>query len=167
MPQAAQAANAVAIRLEVSIRRSPAEVFAFLTDVRNFARWQEGIASIQQLDAGPWKKGTRIKTVHKFLLWNSLVDYSEIISLEPDAGFRNQGKAGNNAYREEFRLETTADGTCLKYSADITPGGVFIFLKSISAWAFRGQMKRSFEKLKVLLEQPLQEAAILTDASAI
>lgn len=157
----------VEVRLETRIRRPAAEVFAFLTHVDNFAKWQEGIAGIEQLDPGPWHAGTRIRTVHKFLIWNSLVDYSEIVSLEHNVRFRNQGKAGSNAYREEFLLENEGDGIRLKYSADITPGGIFIFIKSISAWAFRSQMQRSFARLKILLEQSEQQVATVADASAI
>jgi hypothetical protein len=157
----------IEVRLEVSIRRASGDVFSFLTTIGNFRKWQEGIVSVEQLDAGPWRAGTRIKTVHSFLFWNDLQDHSEIVAVETDRRISNQGQVGKTRYREEFLLVPEAEGTRLCYRADIEPGGVFSYLKTLSAWNFRAQMRRSFAKLKSLLESAEQAAPLVADTSAI
>jgi carbon monoxide dehydrogenase subunit G len=142
----------IEIRLHTAIAAPPETVYAFLTQIDNFPKWQEGLVRLEQLDPGPWHAGMRIKTIHSFLIWNNLEDFSEIAALEPGRRIANQGAAGKNRYSEEFLLLPEGAGTRLEYRADIEPGGIFRYLKTISAWSFRSQMRRSFSRLKVLLE---------------
>lgn len=142
----------IEVRLESAIRVSPDDLFGFLTKTENFQRWQEGLVRVEQLDPGPWAAGTRLKTVHSFLIWNNLVDHSEITAIEPGRRIANKGMAGQNAYQEEFLLIPEGGGVLLRYRADIEPGGVFMYLKTLSAWNFRSQMRRSLARLKALLE---------------
>jgi hypothetical protein len=137
----------------LTIRRTPAEVFAFLTGIDNFQKWQEGIVAVEALDPGPWRVGLRIKTVHKFLFWNNLQDFSEIEGLETDRRIANAGTAGRSTYREEFSLEDIEGHTRLTYRADVTPGGIFVFIEPLAAWAFKSQMRRSLGNLKRWLEK--------------
>jgi hypothetical protein len=129
------------------------EVFGFLTLAENFPRWQEGIVSIQVLDAGPWRPGTRIRTIHSFLLWKRLQDDSEITGMDPGRGFTNRGKVGNTRYEEAFSLQAHVGGTTLDYQTEIRAGDVFRFFEPVAGYAFKMQMKKSFGKLKRLLEK--------------
>jgi hypothetical protein len=144
----------IEIRLEETILRSPADVFAYLTELGNFQNWQEGIVRVELLDPGPWRAGTRFKTIHSFLIWNKLEDLSEILAIEPGKRIANRGGVGKTRYQEEFLFEAVPGGTHMRYRADIEPGGVFAYIKTISGWAFQSQMRRSFSKLKNLLEHP-------------
>lgn len=45
----------------VTIDRPPAEVWAFLVDLRNAARWMPGHVGITRLDDGPLRVGTRFE----------------------------------------------------------------------------------------------------------
>jgi hypothetical protein len=167
MPQEKPSANRIEVRIGILIGRTPADVFAFLTELNNFTKWQEGIVGAELLDPGPWRAGTRIKTIHSFLIWKHLEDYSEIVEIIPNRIIRNRGKVGKTTYREEFALEEKNGGTHLRYLAEIEPGGVFSHMKTLSAWAFRSQMRNSFNKLKQLLERLLQPSPISTGAGVI
>lgn len=149
----------IEVKEEISIRREPAEVFAFLTDAPNFLQWQEGVVDLEVMTPGPWRVGTRIRTFHSFLLWKRLEDWSEVTGLEPDRSIRNAGRSGNTTYEEEFLLEN-ADGGCrLRYRANIKPGGIFAFIEGLAGWAFRNQMRRSFGRLKMVLEKGSYQTA--------
>jgi hypothetical protein len=156
----------IEVKLEVAIGRPAGEVFAFLTAIGNFKKWQEGIVAVEQIDAGPWRPGTRIKTIHSFLIWNNLQDHSEIMDIETDRRISNRGQVGKTVYREEFLLSPEGNGTLLRYRAEIEPGGVFAYLKTISEWNFRSQMRRSFAKLKSLMETA-QSVPLVPDAGVL
>lgn len=153
----------IEVREQVHILRPQEDVFAFLTDLDNFMKWQEGLVAVELLVPGPWRAGTRIKTTHSLLLWKTLLDYSEITHFEAGKGFRNRGDVGKTHYEEEFVLEPDSGGTLLKYTANIRAGGIFTYIQPLAAWAFRQQMKRSFRKLKLLLES----SPLVADAVAI
>ncbi|MDB5104177.1 MAG: hypothetical protein JWP91_1866 [Fibrobacteres bacterium] len=157
----------IEVRLEVGIRRSAEDVFSFLTELSNFKKWQEGIVSVEQIDPGPWRAGTRFKTIHSFLFWNNLIDLSEIVAVDANRRISNQGRVGKTSYREEFLLASEGEGMRLIYRADIEPGGVFSYMKTLSAWNFRSQMRRSFERLKVLMEYSPVSSPLVADAGAI
>src|SRR4051812_38066346 len=111
MPQADRNAAMIEVHIDVRIAKPPAAVFAFLTDAGNFKKWQEGSGGVEFLDRGPWRNGTRLKTIHSFLIWKHLEDWSEIIEIVPNRRIRNRGKVGKTIYREEFGLEMESGGT--------------------------------------------------------
>src|SRR4051812_16568309 len=117
----------------LTIRKPVAEVFSFLTGMENFQKWQEGIVAVEALDPGPWRVGLRVKTVHSFLLWKNLQDFSEIVGLETNRRIANAGTAGSSKYQEEFLLESVGTDTRLTYRAEIKPGGVFVFIEPLAA----------------------------------
>lgn len=143
----------IAVREELLIRREPADVFAFLTDAPNFLKWQEGVEDLEVMTPGPWRVGTRIRTFHSFLIWKRLEDWSEVTGLEDGKLIRNAGRSGNTTYEEQFLLEAAPEGCRLHYRADIKAGGIFAWIEGLAGRAFRSQMRRSFAKLKTLLEK--------------
>jgi hypothetical protein len=50
----------------IDIRRSPEDVFAYVTDPANLHTWQDAEA-VEQLTSGPVRTGTRFREVHKAL----------------------------------------------------------------------------------------------------
>ena len=50
----------------IDIRRSPEDVFAYVTDPANLHTWQDA-EEIEQLTPGPVRPGTRFREVHKAL----------------------------------------------------------------------------------------------------
>jgi len=142
----------IRIDFRVTIRRPSTEVFAFLTNADNYRNWQEGIVRMELLDDPPWRKGTRMKTVHAFLFWKNLEDFSELTRVQAGSGFSTRGSSGGSTYQENFSIENCEGGARLDYFAEIMPAGIFKLLRPLTAWAFRGQMRRSFAKLKHILE---------------
>jgi polyketide cyclase/dehydrase/lipid transport protein len=49
------------IEQSFSVRRPPAEVFAFMTDPANLASWQPSKVAIEPLTDGPPRKGYRVR----------------------------------------------------------------------------------------------------------
>lgn len=149
----------ITVREDLSIRREAPEVFAFLTHAPNFLKWQEGVEDLEVVTPGPWRVGTRIRTFHSFLVWKRLEDWSEVIGFENGKLIRNAGRSGNTTYEEEFHLEAAPEGCRLHYRADIKAGGIFAWIEGLAGWAFRNQMRRSFARLKTLLEKEIFQPA--------
>jgi hypothetical protein len=143
----------IEVKERLFIGREPDEVFAFLTEASNFLKWQEGVEDLEVMTPGPWRVGTRIRTYHSLLVWKRLEDWSEVTGLEPGRLIRNSGSSGKTVYQEEFLLEPAVDGCHLHYRAEIKPGGIFAFIEGLAGLAFRNQMRRSFARLKTILEK--------------
>jgi uncharacterized protein YndB with AHSA1/START domain len=71
----------IEVRQSVEIARSPADVFAFVTDPAQLSRWQDAVA-IEQLTPGPVGAGTRFREVHR-ALGRDRVEITEVAEFEP------------------------------------------------------------------------------------
>jgi carbon monoxide dehydrogenase subunit G len=62
-----------------TVRRPPAEVFAFMADPVNLASWQTSKVSVETLTDGPPRQGYRIKERTKVGLrqWDQIVEFTE------------------------------------------------------------------------------------------
>jgi carbon monoxide dehydrogenase subunit G len=69
------------MRIEQSftVRRPPAEVFAFMVEPGNLKRWQPSKLSVEPLTEGPPRQGYRIKERTKIGLrtWDQIVEFTE------------------------------------------------------------------------------------------
>jgi carbon monoxide dehydrogenase subunit G len=69
------------MRVEQSftVRRPPAEVFAYMTDPANLKSWQPSKLSVEPLTEGPPRRGYRVKERTKVGLrqWDQVVEFTE------------------------------------------------------------------------------------------
>ena len=69
----------------IEIARSPADVFAFLTDPSKLALWQDA-EEVTQLTPGPLGTGSRLREVHRSL-GKRRVEITEFVVYEPGRRF--------------------------------------------------------------------------------
>jgi uncharacterized protein YndB with AHSA1/START domain len=104
----------VTSRAEVAIHRSPADVYARLTDFAQWPHWGSQLVNMELTTAGPPRVGTRMRQVTK--RGQRLMDTDVTITkLEPDRtlGIVSQGLVGL------FTLEPAAGGTRLTATVEV------------------------------------------------
>jgi uncharacterized protein YndB with AHSA1/START domain len=67
------------VEQEFTVRRPPADVFAYMTDPANLAAWQPSKIAVQPLTDGPPGQGYRVKERTKVGLrtWDQVVEFTE------------------------------------------------------------------------------------------
>ena len=69
----------------IDVRRSPEDVFAFMTDPANLHAWQDA-EDVEQLTPGPVRPGTRFREVHK-ALGSRRTEITEVVLFDPGRRF--------------------------------------------------------------------------------
>ena len=96
--------------IETEIERTPAEVFAYVTDPTKLATWQTNTVSAAPVSDGPLRVGSRIREVHRAPGGKKIYEVVEVAEYEPDRvlGLRNiEGPPLNG----RLTLELTERGT--------------------------------------------------------
>ena len=142
---------AAVIRVEHSIvvDRTPAEVFAFLTDPANLPAWQGSCRSARA--DGPVEVGARITEKRSFL-GREATSIVEVTELEPERLFTLEVVEGPVAFSVRHRLEPAGDGTRVTVNAEGEPGGVLRFGSRFVARAVEQETRKNFARLKTVLE---------------
>lgn len=149
------------LETSVVIRRSPDDVWAYLGDVNNVARWDRGVASTKTSSAMPPGVGFEFDTIARSPRTASQADYGKmsyrITDIDPIRGCTIQltSKIGNARFFEtakwRFRVEAETVGSRVFCTADfrlrfpyqiLAP--VFFFMKSA--------IRRDLESLREQLE---------------
>jgi carbon monoxide dehydrogenase subunit G len=132
----------VRTELTIEIARTPEDVFAYLTDVSNLPRWQEGVKSASLRDG-------RIEET-RTLLGRELDTTLEIVEQEAPRVFTLRALDGPVRVTILHELEPTDGGTQLTVTAEgDIPGG---FAAGFVARRVEKQFRKDFERLKQILE---------------
>jgi uncharacterized protein YndB with AHSA1/START domain len=133
----------------VEIERSPAEVFAYLTDVSNLPSWQSGVRTAE-VD-GELRTGARISE-SRHMLGRELHTTLEIEEYEPSRLFTLRALDSPVPFSVRHELEPSGSGTRLTVTGEgdarMLPG----FAAGIMARRAEKQFRKDFERLKRLLE---------------
>ena len=132
--------------------KAPVEkVFAYVTDFRKNAEWQEGVMESSQTPDGPTALGTKFKTVRTFL-GQKLDATGEVTEFEPNKKFAFKSTSGPIKFSLWQTFESAAGGTKLSLKVEMEAGGFF----KLAEGALAGNLKKTFEdqaaKLKSVLE---------------
>lgn len=129
----------------VQVRRSPADVFAYVTDNENAPRWAEGIVAIRTIKETPEQVGSRFEVD---IQEGPKVNTYTGVSLVHDPPRRKRDRMGRDGFFMEMQLdfEPTDDGTRLTQSVEYEPKGLIWMMN-------RRSLSKQTGKLKELLEQ--------------
>jgi uncharacterized protein YndB with AHSA1/START domain len=101
---------------EITINRTPAEVFDYISDPDNLPGWQ-GTTEVTQITDGPVGTGTRFTEVHT-ALGRRLTSVTEVTTFEPARRFAVRIVEGPVPVDGEWTLEPAGDGaTRLRFVA--------------------------------------------------
>jgi uncharacterized protein YndB with AHSA1/START domain len=111
----------IAVELETSIARPPADVFAELVAIERFPQWliASGIVGVERLDGGPPAVGSRVRISQRVAGRSTVLDGS-ITVLEPDRALGLHGRDPDGVTIEiEATLLPDDAGSRLRWSLRI------------------------------------------------
>lgn len=127
--------------LTIEIARTPADVFAYLTDVSNVPEWQSGVRSAELHD--------RRIDESRSLFGRELHTSLEIVEQEEPRVFTLRALNSPIPFTVRHVLEPDGDGTRLTVTAEAETHG---FGSGLLARRAEKQFRRDFARLKEILE---------------
>jgi carbon monoxide dehydrogenase subunit G len=140
------------IRQSFSVRRPPADVFAYMTDPANLQAWQPSKVSVLPLTDGPPRLGYRIKERTRIGLreWDQVVEFTQFV---PGQLLGTHIVEGSVPVDGHWQLEDDgAGGTRVRFVAEGELHGVARLLEPLLA---RG-IQRSFRHYHALLAEQVE-----------
>ena len=132
--------------LEVSIDRPVAEVFDYVTDIRNVPKWQESAESAEWIE-----EGRRFRERRNFMGRSADIEL-QVTALEPDRRF-DVGAVKAPVKFEIRHLFEARDGvTLLRAHGEAKLGGALRFAAGIAKRQAESQFRKDFQRLKAVLE---------------
>lgn len=143
------------VTVSAVIHRPIEEVFAFLTDARNFPQWQgnSGLQRILQSPESPVGVGTRITETWKFMGTTS-ESVSEVTEYEPNRKFSRRGLNDGSPIKDgTMTFEPVAGGVQVTSTVTVKAGGLFAIAEPLLV----ANLKRGFEENLGLAKQLLEQ----------
>jgi carbon monoxide dehydrogenase subunit G len=134
----------------VTIRRTPEEVFAYLSDADKIPQWAP--AKVKLLTDGPVGVGSQFSQTAS-VLGQSLESVTEVTAYDKPKHYAVKSISGPVPFEQRFTLSPTEEGTKLDAVLEAEPGGLFKLAQPLIAPAMHKQLKDVVNNLKRLLEQ--------------
>ncbi len=141
------------IECEIVINRPPEAIFAYFADAKNWSEWNSLILEARAEET-PLRKGSRVKTVAKFL-GRRIEGTSEITEYEPPRKASTRAKSLGLAFQDTWVFEPVAAGTHVRYVAEAETHGLFKLADPIVARLLKKEWDSNLEALKEILEAPV------------
>jgi carbon monoxide dehydrogenase subunit G len=135
----------------VDIARTPAEVFAYITDVSNLPAWQSGVSRAQMEDGGEPRAGARIRE-SRTMLGRELDTTLQIEEYEEPRLFTLRALNSPVPFSVRHEIEPSGDGTRLTVVGEGDTGFLPGFATGLMARRAEKQFRKDFDRLKRLLE---------------
>jgi uncharacterized protein YndB with AHSA1/START domain len=102
----------------VEIDRSPADVFAYVTDPSHFAEWQDAVVRAETLDDGAPHQGSRISLTRRLGKREQTMT-SELTAYDPPEGYAFRVVDGPVRARGQGRFEPLDDGKRTRFTFEL------------------------------------------------
>jgi uncharacterized protein YndB with AHSA1/START domain len=135
----------------VEIRRSPAEVFAFLSEGENDRRWRSGVLDIRRKSGHG--RGTIYEQGVKGPFGRRVAADYEITSFEPDRRIGFRALAGPVRPEGSYELTPADGGTRVTFALRVEPRGLAKLMSPMVARTMRSEVAQ-LDRLRVVLEDP-------------
>jgi uncharacterized protein YndB with AHSA1/START domain len=136
---------------EIFINLPPQEVFDYLTDPANDAKWRGSAVSAEWTSEGPVGVGSTQHSVDKFL-GRKIESTSEVTFWDPPNQYSWKSLDGPIPYELTIKLTPKDDGTQLSFGGQAELGGFFKLAEGLAGNQMVKQIKGDFENLKDVLE---------------
>jgi len=141
----------IKVEHSVVINRPVPEVFAFVTDPANNAKWQEGLVESRMASAGTMGVGTQLTDVRKFLD-QDMESKLEVLVYEPNKRFMQKVISGPIPFEIIETFDPDVNGTKLTVLIHGEPGGFFKLAAGMVQKQLENQLQGDAERLKKVLE---------------
>lgn len=134
------------------VRRPVEEVFAFVSNYQNSAKWVSGRMEHTKVSAGPVGVGTVIRTTGRAM--DVRIEATRIVTAyEPPAKYAFKSEYRQIPLATTFHFEPIQGGTRLTVVVEGEPTGLFKAATPLVLGAIRQQFEGDLRRLKRLLEE--------------
>ena len=135
------------------IYRPVEEVFTFVSNYQNSARWVSSALKHTKVSAGPLGVGTVIRTTGQAI--GLPIEAKRIVTAyEPHSRYAFKSEYQQVPFTTTFRFEPVQGGTRLAVVVEGEPAGLFKAAAPLMLALIRQQFESDLRRLKRLLEQP-------------
>jgi uncharacterized protein YndB with AHSA1/START domain len=135
----------------ITINRPVEEVFAFLEDIENLAKWNEQAGQAEQTSQGPMGVGTTYRGSSEFM-GRKMEWTSEITEYEPNRKVAQTLDLGPAEMAMSWVLEPVEGGTKFTIISEGEMGGLAKLAGPLMDRTMKKQMESNLTRLKGLLE---------------
>jgi uncharacterized protein YndB with AHSA1/START domain len=134
----------------ITIDRSPADVFAYLSRFENVPRWNEAIVQTRRTSQGPVRVGsTYVQTRSQP---SPGEDSFEVTEYEPDRKLAIRGTFGSFTGSFSYQLESIANGTRLTNTVDLDPPVLMRIAGPFGTSRLKSAVAKNLGRLKEIIE---------------
>jgi len=136
----------------IVITRTLEDVFAYLTDVTNWPRWNMIVGNVEQTPPGPLGQGTTLRGAAEIM--GRTMQYSgEILECDPNKKVVQKMRVGPAEIQTSWLLEPLEDGTRLIIRSEGKASGPSIIAGPLLDREVKKQIEGSLTRLKAILEE--------------
>jgi carbon monoxide dehydrogenase subunit G len=139
------------VREAIEVERPLPEVFAYLVDMSNSAKWDPGIAEAKKLGDGPVAVGTEFDLVALFRGRPVPMRY-RIVAYEEGRRVVFDGEGEKARSIDEITVEPAGGGTRITYEADLRMKGAYRIVEPFLRGTFRRIGEDALVGLKATLD---------------
>ena len=136
---------------EITIERSPHDVFEFISHLENVPKWNYAIVETRKASEGPVGVGTTYRQVRS--LPNRSEETLRVTEFEPNRRFAFEGGLGPFEGTQTYELEEIGGSTRVTNTAELEARGIAKLAAPIASSRVRGAVAENLETLKELLER--------------
>jgi uncharacterized protein YndB with AHSA1/START domain len=137
--------------LEILINRPVEVVFASLTDVTTYTRWQSGLVDYRQTSAGPLAVGSTGIAVRTVMGQRNESTW-QVTELTPPTTYTVKSTSGPVAYEIAHTLQPVGSNIRLHVRFQAQPTGLLKIAEPVMAGAMKKDLEDGYQHLKALLE---------------
>jgi carbon monoxide dehydrogenase subunit G len=135
----------------VVIGRSPADVFAVLSDVENTSKWYSKPVIETWTSTGPVGVGSTRRSEAR-ALGLRVVNDAEVTIFDRDRALGLKSLSGAVPFETEIRLIPTEGGTSVNWVTDLRPHGIYRLVVPLTVGAHTRATRQGLLNLKELME---------------
>lgn len=141
----------IQIDKSIFIKRDPAEVFVFVTDVTNSPKYQSTMESAEWITDGPVGVGSTMKVVTRFL-GKDIESTAQITDWQPPTQQSFKTIGGPIPMDITVKVEAQDGGALLKQKGQVELAGFFKLAEGLLSGQVEKQMEADLNALKVMME---------------
>ena len=134
----------------IVVNRPVEEVFAYLTDVANWSRWNEAVGNVVQTPPGPMGLGTTLRGASE-VMGRTMEWSGEIVDYEPNKKVVQKMRVGPAEIQASWIFEPVEGGTRLTMRSEIDTSGLFKVAGPLMDRVVKQQMEENLARLKAVL----------------
>ena len=129
----------------VTISRPPSEVFAFMANLDNIAKWNAEVQSFTVSTSGPTKAGSKF-VEHTKVGGSPITVNCEVTEFTPSSRIVFTGESSPFNFEFTYTLEPAGAGTQLSLQGQVSPKGLMALLAPLMAGEIRGGVRAPVAK---------------------